>query len=182
MLPSLSSQWTLSLDLDDASIPDVPFADAIRIAGDAESGTVSAVGEAGDCLELEFDDSHALVWYMTAEKILLRPHCLNRPEGEQRIEEFFCHCCGVRLGPQEAYMSCGIGREEGFRLFRSVLESGVLPDTIPERQPAQEWLPGMTLLKEREALGRALEWRRCEPQGREHSEPEASGDGGRSTV
>jgi hypothetical protein len=145
------------LDLDDISLVPVSEDEALRLAMEAERGTLDLTGERGDCVEVQFDAVHALVLYMGTDRKILRPHLPNRKETGQGIEEFFCECCGVQLGDRAEMLTRCTSREEGFRLCREILR-GRLPDAIPVSSPDQSFLPGMNELAHAEAAGRVVQW------------------------
>lgn len=152
-----SSRWTLSLHLEDVSLKPSSEEEALRLARAAEGGTLSAAGEGGDCVEMQFDAAHALVLYMAAAGPILRPHFPNRKDSGQGVEEFFCECCGVQLGDRAELLGRCTSREEGFRLCRDIVR-GQLPETVPEANPEQPRLPGMGEFAEDEAKWRRIEW------------------------
>jgi hypothetical protein len=117
-----------------------------------EQGSLGGNGESGDCVELQFDSSHALVLYMRADWTILRPHLPNRRRTGEGVEDFFCECCGVQLGDRVAMLSQCVSREEGFRLCREIL-NGRLPDAIPVRSD-QPSIPGF----EEGAAERLVNW------------------------
>src|SRR5947207_15193684 len=103
-----SSRWpVVTLDLNDVSVKPSSEDEALRLAREAESGTLGATGEAGDCLEMQFDGAHALLLYMAADQKILRPHFPHRQETGEGVEQFFCACCGVQLGDRtEMFRRC----------------------------------------------------------------------------
>jgi hypothetical protein len=154
-----SKRWTFKLDLEDVSLHPTNWGDVIRLTSGAECGTVSAAGQDGDWLDLEFNQSNAALWYMTEERTILRPFFPNRSEAEQAIDEFFCKCCGVQLGPKEELLRRCMKRIEAFNLSREILHRCQLALCIPEERFDQPRLPGMEKLAEFEAKWRVVEWR-----------------------
>ena len=152
MAVATSSRWTFTLDLEDASLKPSTQAQALRLAGDSQDGTLGATGDLGDCLDMQYDSMHALVLYAAACGPIFRPHFPNREETGARVEEYFCECCGVQLGDRKEMLRCCLRRDEGFRVCRAILH-GQLPDTIPEENPQYRPLPGVD-----KATGTELEW------------------------
>src|SRR4051794_33404150 len=97
MLVLVSEQWRFSLQLPDASLKPPTLAHALRWSQDENSGTISAQGTQGDCADLEFNATHAAVWYMGSDKIIRRAYFPNRPAADQDISGFYCNCCGILL-------------------------------------------------------------------------------------
>jgi hypothetical protein len=152
MTVSTSSRWTFTLELEDASLKPSTESQALRLARQAQGGTLGATGDLGDCLDMQFDSTHALVLFMAASGPILRPHFPNRKETGARVEEFFCACCGVQLGKKTEMLRCCLSREEGFRVCRAIFH-GQLPDAIPEENPKQPRFPGVP-----QATGCEIEW------------------------
>ena len=157
MSAATSSRWTVTLDLEHETLKLSSEDEALRIARAAETGTLSAPGEFGDCIEVQFDAAHAMVLYMAAGGPILRPHFPNRKETGHGVEEFFCECCGVQLGPRAEMLRCCMGREEAFRLCREIFR-GLLPDAIPEASEPPPWLPGMGEFAKAEEEARTVQW------------------------
>jgi hypothetical protein len=171
-----SSRWpVVTLDLEDVSLKPSGVDEAMRLAGEAQSGTLAATGEAGDCVEMQFDQSHALVLYMATDQRILRPHFPHRQETGEGVEAFFCECCGVQLGDKaEAFRKC-MARGEAMRLCREILR-GRLPGAIPEPGPKQPFLPGMESRAVEEAEWGLVEWRPLKPRRSGSAEQAASAD------
>jgi hypothetical protein len=111
-----SSHWTFTLEFEDASFKLASQTQAMRLACEAASGTLSATGDRGDCVEMQYDALHALVLYMPASRPILRPHFPNRVNSGACIEEFFCACCGVQLGNKTEMLRYCPSREEGIHV------------------------------------------------------------------
>jgi hypothetical protein len=142
MNPNTSSRWPLlSVELKDASLRPSSPAEALRLAAAVTKGTLGGTGEAGDCVELQFNCKHAMVLYMRPDLTILRPHFPNRRRTGEGIEEFFCECCGVQLGDKADMLSRCVDREEGFLLCREIL-NGRLPNAVPLGPSDQSSIPG----------------------------------------
>src|SRR5262249_30676577 len=97
MDPNPSNRWPIvTLELPGETLRPANPDDAVRQAEATEQGTLGATGEAGDCVELQFNRDHAAVLYMRPDLTILRPRFSNRAVTGDRIEEFFCECCGVQ--------------------------------------------------------------------------------------
>jgi hypothetical protein len=152
-----SSQWTCTLDLAGVSVDPPGEDEALRLACDATSGTLGATGRAGDCLEMQFDETHSLVLYMSADHIIHRPHFPNRESSGQGVEDFFCKSCGVQLGERKELLSRCMTREEGFRVCREILR-GQLPETVAGVRSDQTVFPSFESLTQEEAKSSRVEW------------------------
>jgi hypothetical protein len=157
MASLVSRRWRLTLDLEDASLEPASWADAARWAREAGCGTLSAEGEDGDWAELEFNGTHAAVWFMGSDRVLRRPYFPHRPASDQDIGPFFRG--GVRVDSHDEYLGRFMARDEGFRLFAELLGGGRLPAAVPEDRADQPLLPGMGEVAARRAESRVVEWR-----------------------
>jgi hypothetical protein len=142
----ISTRWEIVLDLEEGSVSPSSWEAALDRARSSSSGVLSGAGEGGDWIELEFNFSRAAVWYRTAGEKMLRPYFPHRHESEQQVEE-------------EELLRGGMSREEGFRLFRAIMQSGQLPAAIPEERLNQPCLPGLEAFEEQETRRRVIEWR-----------------------
>ena len=142
----ISTRWEIVLDLEEGCVSPSSWEAALERARSSSSGVLSGAGEGGDWIELEFNATRAAVWYRTAGEKMLRPYFPHRHESEQQVEE-------------EELLQGGMSREEGFRLFRAIVQSGQLLATIPEEQADQPCLPGLEALGEQAARRRVVEWR-----------------------
>src|SRR5215467_10195165 len=164
MVAPVSRQWRFALEVLESPLQPLTWDDVMEAARGAESGTLAAKGEYGDWVDLEFNSTHAAVWYRSVDRVTMRPYFPNRPASAQSIEEFFCNCCGVRLGSLDEFLKRCMLRSEGFRLCRELLRSGCLPALVPEERSDQPILPGMERCVAELAEWRVVEWRIHRPQ------------------
>jgi hypothetical protein len=150
----------LVLDAEGVSHRFVNRSEALTLAAQLEKGTLSASGEKGDCIHLDFNGYHAALCYMTPDKNILWPFFLNRPASNQRIDDLSCDSCGVLLATQEELLTrSAMSRSEGFRLWQDILHRCELPDAVSEEFPDQPKLPGMKEMADVENVCRQIIWR-----------------------
>ena len=147
-------RWRFSLDTEDVSLRDLSWPEALQVARTSTTGDLAAQFD-GECVQLEFNTTHAAVLYMGRDDAILRPYFPNRSPESQDLARFFCGGCGIRLGSREEYLSCFFDREAGFRLFAAVVRGPSLPKELPESLPGQLMFPGF----EGTAPELVLEWR-----------------------
>ncbi|HEY7312102.1 MAG TPA: hypothetical protein VH643_22245 [Gemmataceae bacterium] len=170
MAKSVPERWRFSLDNEEISLRKVSWADAVKAARETEQGDLAAQSD-GECVQCEFNATHAAVLYMGRDGVILRPYLPDRPPAAQDLTPFFCGGCGIQLGPQEEYLARFFDRETGFRLFEAVLCGPPLPDSMPESQPDQPLLPGFEPPPQR-----PLEWRPLPHDECRRSEPDTAPD------
>ena len=147
MMAPVFWHWQLTLDLPEESLYPATWEEAVRWARTAEDGALSAEGQNGDWAELEFTAHHAEVWYLGTDQLLRRPYFPHRTVGDPS---------GADSSPVSR--SGPLTREEGFRLFGTLLRGGGLPAAVPDDRPGQPLLPGMGELAAEAARSRALTW------------------------
>ena len=119
-------QWRFRVDNEDVGLCDLTLSEALDAASRCDEGTVA--GERGsECVQLEFNCSHAAVLYMGPNKKILRPYFPNRTDESQDISPYFCKCCGIQVGPQDEYLSKFFSRDRGVQLLTAVIEAPELP-------------------------------------------------------
>jgi hypothetical protein len=123
-----SAKWNIDLEDEETSFGPSASEDALASARQMPRGTLNATGDGGDCLQMQFNESHAMVLYMTHEGVLLRPHFPNRSLTGAGIEEYYCECCGVQLGDIDQLAAQCMNREEGISLCDRILH-GEVPDS-----------------------------------------------------
>jgi hypothetical protein len=155
----VSRPWRFTLDVLQECFQFLTWEDVVEAARDVEPGTITSVGEEGDCVALEFNGINAAVSYLSVEGVTLRPYFPHRPAPAQSITEFFCNCCGARLGSRDEFLRRGLPRGEGFRLCHEIVRSGSLSALVPEESPDQPMLPGMEQWAAELAERRMVEWR-----------------------
>jgi len=128
--PSDDGQWRFRADNDDVDLRDLTLSEVLAVASQWEEGAVAAE-RGGECVQLEFNSSHAAVLYMGPDKTILRPFFPGRSAESQDISPYFCRCCGIHLGPQDEYLSKFVSRDRGVQLFVAVIESSELPTVLP---------------------------------------------------
>jgi len=171
-------RWRFSFDDEEVSLRDLTWRQAVQVFRDAESGDLAGQSD-GECLSVEFNETHSAVLYMGRDGMILRPYFPRCPASAQDLGPFFCGCCGIRLGDQEEYLARFLlSRDDGLRLFAAVLAGSALPAELPDPQPGQPVLPGFEEAAAELAAGRALEWRPLPSGEAKHGEPAASADGG----
>jgi len=148
----IPDRWRFSLDNDEISRREMSWADALRIARQVDYGELAAQSD-GECVQCEFNATHAAVLYMGRDEVILRPYLPERPAAAQDLTPFFCGGCGIQLGPKDEYLACFFDRETGFRLFEAVLRGTSLPAALPDLQVDQPMLLGF------EPAPRFIEWR-----------------------
>jgi hypothetical protein len=166
-MQSVPERWQFRFDDDEVSLRDLSWPQAERVFFGATSGDLA--GEAdGECVSLEFNAIHAAVLYMGRDWVTLRPYFPHRPSAAQDLGPFFCEV-GLRRGPQDEYLRCFVGREDGFRLFKAVLIGPSLPSELPDPYPGQPFFPGFEEVAAELACGRRLEWRPLGSSKHKHS-------------
>jgi hypothetical protein len=165
MAMSVSRQWYFTLDFEDApgdfdTLYFSTLAEALQQAQTAVVGSLAAKGENGDWAALEFDATHAVVWYMGRDRLLRRPYFPHRPAADQVLGERDPRD-DVLLGlcSYDERLPHHLTRAEGVRLFAALLRGGTLPAEVPSLHPGQLLLPGMEDFDAGLAAWRAVEWR-----------------------
>lgn len=158
MNQSIPDRWRFSLDTEDVSLRDLSWPEAIEAARATATGDLAAQSD-GECVQLEFNASHAAVLYMGRDGVILRPYFPNRSAESQDLTPFFCGSCGIRVGAQDEYLARFFDREDGFRLFAEVLRGPSLPTELPKPEPRQPALSGFAEAAAKLAASRVLEWR-----------------------
>jgi hypothetical protein len=169
---SVPERWRFSLDNEEISLRDLSWADAVQAAREIEQGDLAAQS-AGECVQCEFNATHAAVLYMGPDGVILRPYLLDLPAAAQDLTPFFCGSCGIQVGPKAEYLARFFDRAAGFRLFEAVLYGLPLPDAIPEAQPDRPMLPSIGTLPQR-----PVEWRPLPHEECRHGEPGTAPDRG----
>jgi hypothetical protein len=167
---SVPERWRFSLDNREISLRLLTWAEAIQTAREVEQGDLAAQAD-GECVQCEFNATHAAVLYAGRDGVILRPYLPDRTAAAQDLAPFFCGGCGVQLGSKDEYLTRFFDRETGFRLFKEVLCGPPLPDSMPELRPDQPTLPGVEL-----SSHRAVEWRPLPHQAPGHTESGPSAD------
>ena len=142
---SVPERWRFSLDNEKVSLQDMSWRDALEAARTTEAGNLAAQAD-GECVQCEFNPTHAAVLYMGRDERILRPYLPDKPAAAQDLTPFFCGGCGIRVGPKDQYLARFFDRETGFQLFNAVLCGPPLPGLLPEAQPDQTVLPGFERL------------------------------------
>jgi hypothetical protein len=150
---SALERWRFNLNSDEISLSELSWADAMRVAREIEQGDIVAKSN-GECIQCEFNSTHAVVLYMGRDGVILCPYLPDWPTVIQDFAPFFCDGCGIRLGTNEGYLARFFDREMGFRLFEAVLCGPPLPDSMPATRPDQPLFPGFE-----SPARRPLEWR-----------------------
>lgn len=172
MAMSVPERWRFSLDNEEVSLRDLSWHAALEAARTTEAGDLAAQAD-GECVQCEFNTTHAAVLYMGRDQVILRPYLPDKPAAAQDLTPFFCGGCGIQVGPKDEYLSRFFDRETGFQLFKAVLQGPSLPASLPEVPPHQPVLPGFEAAAER-----PLEWRPLPHEDGGHAEPSVAPDCG----
>jgi hypothetical protein len=136
--------WRFRVDGEDISRKDLTLPEALEVAAGCEKGTVAAQ-RTGHCVQLEFNNTHAAVLYMGADKVILRPYIPSRSHQSQDVTPFFCNGCGILIGSLDEYLTRFFNRDAGIRLFVSVVSNVELPAHFPgtpaEPESEIQWIP-----------------------------------------
>lgn len=158
MEQAVPDRWRFSLDSEDVSLRDLSWPEARRMARANETGDLAAQSD-GECVQLEFNATHAAVLYMGRDGIIRWPYRPNSPTDAQDITPYFCKCCGIRIGSQDGYLARFFERADGFRLFEAVLRGPTLPAELPRRNADQPVIDRFEVAVDEWAITRVLEWR-----------------------
>ena len=140
-------RWRFNLESDEESFAGLSVHEAFECAAEIENGTLSALAD-GECVQCEFNATHASVLFMGRDRVILRPFFPARPAEAQDLAPFYCSCCGILEGPMDEYLARFFDRQDGLLLFRRVLMGPSLPRVWPETDAAEihtntalEWIP-----------------------------------------
>src|SRR5260370_41861525 len=93
-------RWRFSLDNEEMSLRELSWADALEAAHETRQGDLAAQSD-GECVQCEFNATHAAVLYMGRDGVILRPYLPGRPEAAQDLSPFFCGGRGIPAGPPQ---------------------------------------------------------------------------------
>ncbi len=90
----ISERWSFGLDNEKISLRDISWSDALPAARETEQGVLAAQSD-GECVQCEFNATHAAVLYMGRDEVIYWPYLPDRSAAEQDLTPFFAADAGA---------------------------------------------------------------------------------------